>query len=71
MPLGALVPKFKRTGPPVDVPALGLVGVETGQEVEVTDPAVAKALTAQANAWKPVHNKPVAKQAAEKKSEDV
>ena len=28
--------KFKRTGDPVDVPALGLVGVETGAVVEVS-----------------------------------
>ena len=28
--------KFKRTGDPVDVPALGLVGVETGAVVEAS-----------------------------------
>lgn len=63
--------KFKRTGPPVDVPALGLVDVKTGQEIEVDDADVAAALTAQKKVWSPVHSKPAAKSAAEKKSEDV
>ena len=52
------MPKFKRTGPPVDVPALGLVDVETGAVVEVTDPAVVKSLTEQSDVWASVPASP-------------
>lgn len=34
---------------PVDVPALALVGVEPGREVEVEDPALSDGLDGQAN----------------------
>ena len=52
------MPKFKRTGPPVDVPALGLVDVDTGAVVEVADPAVVKSLTEQSDVWESVPASP-------------
>ncbi len=57
-PQGVPVPKFKRTGPPVDVPALGLVDVETGAVVEVADLAVVKSLTEQSDVWASVPASP-------------
>lgn len=39
--------KFRRTGPAVDVPALGLVDVTPGTHVEVNDPDVAAGLHGQ------------------------
>lgn len=52
------MPKFKRTGPPVDVPALGLVDVATGAVVEVDDPAVAASFKQQSDVWASVPASP-------------
>jgi hypothetical protein len=46
--------KFKYVGEePVDVPALGLLGVESGQVVEVDNKDIAAGLDGQAQ-WEPV-----------------
>lgn len=61
--------KIKRTGPAVDVPALGLVDVKPGDEVEVSDEA-AVGFDGQSG-WEPVSEKqvPAAKRAASEKGE--
>lgn len=58
--------KFKRVGSTVDIPSLGLVGVEAGAEIEVSDDA-AEGFVGQSG-WKPVPTEP-AISAADKKGD--
>lgn len=66
--------RFKRTGPPVDVPVLGLVDVATGQTVEVDDPEISEKFEGQADVWEHIpdpQRSKAAKKAAATRDDDV
>jgi hypothetical protein len=60
------VPSFKLVAEePRDVPALGLLGVEPGDVVDVSDKALCEGLAGQSDVWEPVTKRSTAKNSQE------